>query len=154
MEIPGQISAEIDRPARLVEFSPMSGHAKVWLLCQPSPRATELRIDLGTDDQNTQEGKRSLFLIEIQTPSGGLQKFPLVAYNFGPDGRVAVLQPKFRVVVFFGCVWARRRRPAVANGQGRRTRFLASHRHGGGKRDGPEGLQSLKSGCVATKYGT
>src|SRR5271165_3162073 len=73
-------------PARLVEFSPRSGHAKVWLLCQPSPRATELRIDPGTDDQNTQEGKRSLFLIEIQTPSGSLQKFPLVAYNFGPDG--------------------------------------------------------------------
>jgi hypothetical protein len=73
-------------PTRLVEFSPRSGDAKVWLLCQPKPRYAELRIDPGKSDPSYQEGQKYRFLIEIQNSSGRVQKFPMVANNFGPDG--------------------------------------------------------------------
>jgi hypothetical protein len=73
-------------PARLVEFSPRSGDAKVWLLCQPKPRSAELRIDPGKSDPSYQEGRKYQFLIEIKNASGHVQKFPLAADNFGPDG--------------------------------------------------------------------
>ena len=66
--------------------SSLGSEPKVEILCQPSPRSAELRIDPGKNDPNTQEGKKSQFLIEIQNASGRVQKFPLVAYNFGPDG--------------------------------------------------------------------
>jgi hypothetical protein len=69
-----------------VEFSPRSGDAKVWLLCQPKPRYAELRIDPGKSDPSYQEGQKYRFLIEIQNSSGRVQKFPMVANNFGPDG--------------------------------------------------------------------
>jgi hypothetical protein len=70
---------------RLVGSS-LGSEPKVEILCQPSPRSAELRIDPGKNDPNTREGKKSHFLIEIQNASGHVQKFPLVANNFGPDG--------------------------------------------------------------------
>ena len=66
--------------------SSMGAEPKVEILCQPSPRTAELRIDPGKNDPSYQEGKKYRFLIEIQNASGHVQKFPLVADNFGPDG--------------------------------------------------------------------
>jgi hypothetical protein len=69
-----------------VGSSPTSQQAKIWVLCQPKPRYTEFRIDPGVYDQNTKEGEKSVFSIEIQNASGSIRRFPLIAYNFGPDG--------------------------------------------------------------------
>ena len=66
--------------------SSLGSQPRIELLCQPTPRSAELRIDPGKNDPSFQEGKKFLFLIEIQNGSGRVQKFPLVAYNFGPDG--------------------------------------------------------------------
>jgi hypothetical protein len=75
-------------PERLVGDSPRVGNAQaqVSLLCQPKPRSTQLRIDPGKDDPSYQEGRKFRFVIEIQNASGHVQKFPMVAENFGPDG--------------------------------------------------------------------
>ncbi len=52
--------------------------------------------------------------------------------QFRPRWRLSVLQPRFPVRAFPGRLRAGGRRLAVADGQGRRDRLVAPHRHGGG----------------------
>jgi hypothetical protein len=72
-------------PTRLVGSSPGS-EPRVEILCQPSPRSAQLRIVPGKNDPSYEEGRKYRFLIEIKNASGHVQKFPLGADNFGPDG--------------------------------------------------------------------
>ena len=79
--------AYFSNPSRLVvSTASISGHASIQLLCQPNPRWAEFRIDPATNDPNAVEGAKSVFLIEIQDASRNVRKFPMVAYNMGPDG--------------------------------------------------------------------
>lgn len=73
-------------PTRLVGLSPGPQEPRIEILCQPSPRSAQLRIVPEKIDPSYQEGRKFRFLIEIKNASGHVQKFPLVADNFGPDG--------------------------------------------------------------------
>ena len=71
-------------PTRLVELSPRSGRQS-WLFAnQAALRGAAYRP--WKERSELSGGRKYRFLIEIQNASGHVQKFPLVADNFGPDG--------------------------------------------------------------------